>query len=227
MFSSITSTPPMGDSQILICSLSPDCQPRIMYQPPASGSPPAGSTPEPNAPMSFSLRYHPTSPPASSTSGALGVIPRPRITAPPSSMLARTEPPWSSTFATVPIPMAWRTMCPASSGPRPRPGHVVLHLRNRPYPDGMEDHVPRFQRAEAKAWAQELVNAFPGLRLIDRPIWHPDPKAQEPRPPPPSGELVKKILGVEKVARERVGPATETNNSPPGPSLETAGIVGA
>lgn len=124
---------------------------------------------------------------------------------------------------------SWRYSAPSDHGTAQfyvgkNGASVVLHLRNRPYPDGMEDHVPRFQRAEAKAWAQELVNAFPGLRLIDRPIWHPDPKAQESRTPLPSGELVKRILGVDEVARERVGPATETNNSPPGPSLETAGI---
>lgn len=101
---------------------------------------------------------------------------------------------------------------------------VVLHLRNRPYPDGMESQVPRFQQAEFRVWVQEIVNAFPGLQVLNRPIYHPDPKAQESRTPLPSGELTKRILGVEQVARERVGPATETNNSPPGPSLETAGI---
>ncbi|MDE1882323.1 MAG: hypothetical protein KGI89_17445 [Euryarchaeota archaeon] len=101
---------------------------------------------------------------------------------------------------------------------------VILRLRNRPYPDGTEHLVPKFQEAEARAWLRELVAAYPGLRAVDRLIWHPDPKAQESRTPLPSGELVKRIHGVEAVAKERVGPATETNNSPPGPAIETAGI---
>ncbi len=101
---------------------------------------------------------------------------------------------------------------------------VVLHLRDRPYPDGMEAQVPKFQEAEARAWIQEIVNAFPGLKVVNRPIWHPDPKAQESRTPLPSGELNKRILGVESVGRAKVGPATEVNDSPPGPSLETAGV---
>lgn len=101
---------------------------------------------------------------------------------------------------------------------------VVLHLVNRDYPDGLESQVPRFQNAEAREWIQELLTAYPGLKVVNRPIWHADPKAHESQTPLPSGELTKRVLGVEQVARERVGPATETNNSPPGPSLETAGI---
>jgi len=101
---------------------------------------------------------------------------------------------------------------------------VVLHLVNRSYPDGLESQVPRFQNAEAREWIQELLAAYPGLKVVNRPIWHADPKAHESHTPLPSGELAKRILGVEQVARERVGPATEINNSPPGPSLETAGI---
>ncbi len=103
-------------------------------------------------------------------------------------------------------------------------GSVVLHLAHRDYPDGLEDQVPKFQRAEFRDWMQEILDAYPGLQVVNRPIYHPDPKAQESRTPLPTGELVKRIEGVTWVPKEKVGPATQVDSSPPGPAVETAGI---
>lgn len=101
---------------------------------------------------------------------------------------------------------------------------VVLHMNHRDYPDGLEAQVPKFQRSEFRSWIGELLEAYPGLKVLDRPIFHPDPKAHESATPLPTGELVKRIAGVAWVPREKVGAATEINSSPPGPALETAGI---
>lgn len=101
-------------------------------------------------------------------------------------------------------------------------GSVVLHLSDVWIPDGMEGRVSEVCDSILRAWIRQIIDEF-GLRVWNKPVDHPDPKAKESKTPVPSGELRKAILGVDAVPRERVGPAFQTDNSG-GPALEGAGV---
>lgn len=101
-------------------------------------------------------------------------------------------------------------------------GSVVLHLSEVWIPDGMEGRVADVCDSLLRAWIRQLIDEF-DLRVWNKPVDHPDPKAKESKTPIPSGELRKAILGADAVPRERVGPAFQTDNSG-GPALEGAGV---